>query len=103
MSSTEYTDDYEGVDPSDEAADDDSIDDVDAVIASDEGEVGVASGAAKEDGEGRPAPDDLAQAESLSPSAKRDERQRLAEELERFLAQGGRIQEVPADESAHHD
>lgn len=98
MSSTEYSDDYEGVDPSDETADDDSTDDVDAVVAADEGDVGVV-GAAKEDGEGRPAPDDLAQAESLSPSAKRDERQRLAEELERFLAQGGRIQEVPSDDS----
>lgn len=99
MSSTEYTDDYEGVDPSDETADDDSIDDVDSAVTSDEvsGEVDSSSG--KDDGEGRPAPDDLAQAESLSPSAKRDERQRLADELERFLAQGGRIQEVPADES----
>lgn len=99
MSSTEYTDDYEGVDPSDEVGDDDNTDDVDAVVAADDGEIGAASGAAKEDGEGRPAPDDLAQAESLSPSAKRDERQRLADELERFLAQGGRIQEVPADDS----
>ncbi len=99
MSSTEYSDDYEGVDPSDETADDDSIDDVDAVVASDEGDVDAAAGASKGDGEGRPAPDDVAQAESLSPSAKRDERQRLADELERFLAQGGRIQEVPPDES----
>ncbi|AXI02447.1 hypothetical protein [Aquirhabdus parva] len=99
MSSTEYSDDYEGVDPSDETADDDGIDDVDAVVASDDGDVDAAAGASKGDGEGRPAPDDVAQAESLSPSAKRDERQRLAEELERFLAQGGRIQEVPADES----
>jgi hypothetical protein len=99
MSSTEYTDDYEGVDPSDEASDDDSIDDVDAVVASDEIVTEVGSGVRKEDGEGRPAPDDLAQAESLSPSAKRDERQRLAEELERFLAQGGRIKEVPSDDS----
>jgi hypothetical protein len=99
MSSTEYTDDYEGVDPSDETSDDDSIDDVDAVVASDEVSTDAGSGARKEDGEGRPAPDDLAQAESLSPSAKRDERQRLADELERFLAQGGRIQEVPSDDS----
>lgn len=99
MSSTEYTDDYEGVDPSEEAADDDSSDDVDAVVAADDGEVGAVVGAGKDDGEGRPAPDDLAQAESLSPSAKRDERQRLADELERFLAQGGRIQEVPADDN----
>ncbi len=97
MSSTEYTDDYEGVDPSDEVSDDDSLDDVDAAVASEE--VGADAGSGKEDGEGRPAPDDLAQAESLSPSAKRDERQRLADELERFLAQGGRIQEVPPDES----
>ncbi len=99
MSSTEYTDDYEGVDPSDEAADDD-LDDLDSsVVASDEvGDESVAS-AGKEESEGRPAPDDLAQAESLSPSAKRDERQRLADELDRFLAQGGRIQEVPPDDS----
>jgi hypothetical protein len=99
MSSTEYTDDYEGVDPSDEVADDDSLDDVDAAVASEEVSAEAGSGIAKEDGEGRPAPDDLAQAESLSPSAKRDERQRLADELERFLAQGGRILEVPADEN----
>jgi hypothetical protein len=99
MSSTEYTDDYEGVDPSDEAADDD-LDDLDSsVVAPDEvGDESAAIGG-KEEGEGRPAPDDLAQAESLSPSAKRDERQRLADELDRFLAQGGRIQEVPPDDS----
>jgi len=39
-------------------------------------------------------------AESLSPSAKDNLRRQLEEEMERFLASGGRIKEVPPDPDA---
>ncbi len=103
MSSTDYDDDYEGVDPTEDTSDDDSIDDVEAVVGAEEGEVDAASGVAKGDGEGRPLPDDQAEAESLSPSAKRNIRQQLEDEVARFLAQGGQIQEVPPDETVRGD
>lgn len=40
------------------------------------------------------------EAESLSPSAKETLRRQLEEEMERFLASGGRIKEVPPDPDA---
>ncbi len=40
------------------------------------------------------------EAESLSPSAKENLRRQLEEEMERFLASGGRIKEVPPDPDA---
>ncbi|XID76013.1 hypothetical protein ACF3NA_02495 [Alkanindiges sp. WGS2144] len=42
---------------------------------------------------------DLAEAESLTVTAKQSIRQQLEDEVARFLAQGGRITEVPPDES----
>ncbi|ONG39140.1 hypothetical protein BKE30_10235 [Alkanindiges hydrocarboniclasticus] len=42
---------------------------------------------------------DLAEAESLTVTAKQSIRQQLEDEVARFLAQGGKITEVPADES----
>ncbi len=47
--------------------------------------------------------DDLAEAERLTVTAKLSQRQQLEEEVARFLAQGGRIVEVPPDETAAHD
>lgn len=44
---------------------------------------------------------DLAEAESLTVTAKQSIRQQLEDEVARFLAQGGRITEVPTDESVH--
>ena len=44
---------------------------------------------------------DLAEAESLTVTAKQSIRQQLEDEVARFLAQGGKITEVPADESVH--
>ena len=41
------------------------------------------------------------EAESLSVTARQKARESLEDELARFLAQGGRITEVPPDESAH--
>ncbi|WP_343595912.1 hypothetical protein [Acinetobacter sp.] len=43
---------------------------------------------------------ELAEAESLTVTAKRKQRQALEDEVAAFLARGGRITEVPPDESA---
>lgn len=43
---------------------------------------------------------EVLEAESLSPSAKENLRRQLEEEMERFLAAGGRIKEVPPDPDA---
>lgn len=43
---------------------------------------------------------EVMEAESLTPSAKESLRRQLEEEMERFLASGGRIQEVPPDPEA---
>ncbi|TCM69891.1 hypothetical protein EC844_102159 [Acinetobacter calcoaceticus] len=44
---------------------------------------------------------DLAEAETLSVTAKRKQRQALEDEVAAFLARGGRITEVPPDESSY--
>lgn len=58
------------------------------------------------DSDGEPAPTgkakeiDLADAETLTVSSKEAARRQLEEEMERFLASGGKIRQIPADESA---
>lgn len=77
-------DDLDGADDTDLAAD---------VVVSDDDE---------QDAEvARRKADELAEAESLTVTAKNNQRQQLEDELARFLAQGGRIVEVPADDNAH--
>ncbi|PTQ87859.1 hypothetical protein [Agitococcus lubricus] len=53
---------------------------------------------------GEPAPKekdiDLTDAETLTVSSKEAARRQLEEDMERFLASGGRIREIPPDESA---
>ncbi|MCJ8159983.1 hypothetical protein [Acinetobacter zhairhuonensis] len=44
---------------------------------------------------------DVAEAETLTVTAKLKQRQALEDEVAAFLARGGRITEVPPDESAH--
>jgi hypothetical protein len=44
---------------------------------------------------------DLAEAETLSVTAKNKQRQSLEDEVAAFLARGGKITEVPPDESAY--
>ncbi|QXW25214.1 hypothetical protein KXJ74_12885 [Acinetobacter johnsonii] len=44
---------------------------------------------------------DVAEAETLTVTAKLKQRQTLEDEVEAFLARGGRITEVPPDENAH--
>ncbi|RZU47047.1 hypothetical protein EV700_1437 [Fluviicoccus keumensis] len=43
---------------------------------------------------------DVAEAESLTVSSKEALRRQLEEEMERFLSRGGKIVEVPADETS---
>lgn len=45
---------------------------------------------------------DLAEAETLTVTAKQKQRQALEDEIAAFLAKGGKITEVPADEEARH-
>lgn len=44
---------------------------------------------------------DIAEAETLTVTAKQKQRQALEDEVAAFLARGGRITEVPSDEQAH--
>ncbi|WP_445660173.1 hypothetical protein [Acinetobacter sp. F16] len=52
------------------------------------------------DSEPAPTDGDVAEAETLTITAKLKQRQALEDEVAAFLARGGRIVEVPADESA---
>ncbi len=52
------------------------------------------------DEEGGLSDEDLAEAETLSVTAKQKQREALANEVEAFLARGGKITELPADDSA---
>ena len=45
---------------------------------------------------------DIAEAETLTVTAKQKQRQALEDEVAAFLARGGKITEVPADESAQN-
>lgn len=58
------------------------------------------SGANESEGSGNLSDADLAEAESLTVTAKQKQRQSLEDEIAAFLAKGGKITEVPADEDA---
>lgn len=88
----EINDDYEG-DQDDTL--DDSEDSVDISVDAD-----VEPMDEKELAAARQKADEVAEAESLTVTAKLSQRQQLEAELAKFLAQGGRITEVPPDESA---
>ena len=87
MSHPDYDEEIdETADPVDEP---DTDDDVPVEIDS---EVNATAGKAKEI--------DLADAETLTVSSKEAARRQLEEEMERFLASGGKIRQIPADESS---
>ena len=89
MSHPDYDEEIdETADPVDEP---DTDDDVPVKIDSD-GEPATPAGKAKEI--------DLADAETLTVSSKEAARRQLEEEMERFLASGGKIRQIPADESS---
>jgi hypothetical protein len=86
--SVEHDDDYEGTELEHDTGE------------VDEAEATAAEEGAKDEAAGNLNDADLAEAESLTVTAKQRIREQLEDELARFLAQGGRITEVPADENA---
>jgi hypothetical protein len=91
--------DYDEVDEMEEPASEDDESDVEVDVAApvEEGEV-----AADADGES-PAPArnaDVEIAEQLTVSSKEALRRQLEEEMERFLAKGGTVKEIPPDVTA---
>ena len=64
----------------------------------DEDEANAAQKGADDDA-GNLSNEDLAEAESLTVTAKQHIREQLEDELARFLAQGGKITQIQADES----
>lgn len=71
----------------------DSAVDEDEAQAAEKGASDSSDNAAASDG-------DVAEAETLTVTAKLKQRQALEDEVAAFLARGGRITEVPTDESA---
>ena len=66
----------------------------------DEDEAKAAEKGASESEESNVSDSDVAEAETLTVTAKMKQRQSLEDEVAAFLARGGRITEVPPDESA---
>jgi hypothetical protein len=89
--SIEHEDDYDTTDSDVESVDIDETETVSPDVAG--------TDAAEDSGNLTDA--DLAEAESLTVTAKQSIRQQLEDEVARFLAQGGRITEVPADDGSH--
>ncbi len=86
--------DYEDFDETAEPAEDEA-DEVETAAEEEEGETAAAS-----DGEAPITRGDVDDAETLTVSSKEAIRRQLEEEMERFLAKGGKIQEIPPDETA---
>jgi hypothetical protein len=90
MANNDYDDEFdETADPIDE----EPIDDDEIVIESDSADAPASKDKEKEK-------DILADAETLTVSSKEEARRQLEEEMERFLAAGGKIRQIPPDESA---
>lgn len=92
-----HQDDYDTADTDVEPVE---VDDVDDTIDVDADSVAVdPDGTDSSDDASRLTDADLAEAESLTVTAKQSIRQQLEDEVARFLAQGGRITEVPTDDT----
>ncbi len=92
-----HQDDYDTADTDVEPVE---VDDVDNTIDVDTESVATDSDSADSGDEASRLTDaDLAEAESLTVTAKQSIRQQLEDEVARFLAQGGRITEVPTDDT----
>lgn len=90
MANNDYDDEFdETADPIDE----EPIDDDEIAIESDSADALASKDKEKEK-------DILADAETLTVSSKEEARRQLEEEMERFLASGGKIRQIPPDESA---
>ena len=89
-------DDYDDIDETADPVDDDSEDDTEVLAVVDtEGDGAVAAS----EGDGPIARTDADDAETMTVSSKEALRRQLEEEMERFLAQGGKIKEIPPDET----
>jgi hypothetical protein len=92
MANNDYDDEFdETADPIDEEPTDD--DDIAIVVDSEGGDAPAGKEKDKEK-------DIIADAETLTVSSKESARRQLEEEMERFLASGGKIRQIPPDESA---
>lgn len=91
---TIHEDDYDIVDADVEPVEIDDSDDVETDTVSRD-----IDSSEKSDDDSRLTDADLAEAESLTVTAKQSIRQQLEDEVARFLAAGGNIVEVPADDS----
>ncbi len=92
-----HQDDYDTADTDVEPVE---VDDVNNTIDVDTESVAIDSDSADSGDEvSRLTDADLAEAESLTVTAKQSIRQQLEDEVARFLAQGGRITEVPTDDT----
>ena len=92
-----HQDDYDTADTDVEPVE---VDDVDNTIDVDTESVAIDPDSADSGDEvSRLTDADLAEAESLTVTAKQSIRQQLEDEVARFLAQGGRITEVPTDDT----
>jgi hypothetical protein len=92
-------DDYEDFDETADPVDDEVEDDGEEVLEADGAPAEVVEG---EEG-AAPAPaarKDLDEAETLTVSSKEALRRQLEEEVARFLAQGGKVKEIPPDVQA---
>ena len=74
-------------------------DDADDAVVDDDEAKAAEKGAS--DTEGSVSDVDLAEAETLTVTAKQKQRQALEDEIAAFLARGGRITEVPPDDGAN--
>lgn len=84
-------DDYDEVDETADSVDDDTDED-EVEVEAEEGKTDANSEGAS------PAPrSDVADAETLTVSSKEALRRQLEEEMERFLAKGGKVQEIAPD------
>lgn len=92
-------DDYEEFDETADPVDDDAEDEAETSL--DVEEVAVEGAAAEEGGAAAVAArKDADEAETLTVSSKEALRRQLEEEVARFLAKGGRVQEIPPDVQA---
>jgi len=89
-------DDYDEFDETADPVDDE----VDEEESADAEEGGATAAAADEEGGPAPRNADLEDAETLTVSSKEALRRQLEEEMERFLARGGQIKEIPPDVTA---
>jgi len=92
-------DDYEDIDEPADPVEDDTDDDTETLSAA-ETEVADADVSVEAGSDGPISRSEVDDAETLTVSSKEALRRQLEEEMERFLAQGGKIREIPADETS---